>query len=74
MATVITDMAVGTTVSIALATEAKHPCPFCPDPLKNGKILVTVVHQENLIASSTSHAMKEPRGYTPYFIVGYEEF
>ncbi len=56
----ITDMAVGTTISIALATKAKHSSFFAGPFKEMAKILVTVVHQDKLIAMGKSHVMKVP--------------
>ena len=49
-----TDVAIGTTISIVLAIEAKHSAFYAQDLIKNCKISVTVVHRDKLIARETS--------------------
>ena len=72
MAIMITDMAVGQQSQLSWRLK-QNIWPFLPEPFKNGKILVTVVHQDKLIAMGTSHVMKLPEAVHQTF-VGYEEY
>ncbi len=72
MAIMITDMDVGTTISIVMATEAKHSAFFCRDLLKWQNI-GDGCSSEQADRKGDRPSNEDTRGHTPDFIVGYEE-